>query len=128
VIRSPHLSLAEKLDAVLLLGVYMVPPLIVSAVVTNLILFLEGATPVGPNLALSFFVVIYGAFGNFAPFYQIGVAGLIDGMRERLRLLPFLFLLFMYNTLAVTCGVGDAIIDIVRSRDPEWDKTVRFST
>jgi cellulose synthase/poly-beta-1,6-N-acetylglucosamine synthase-like glycosyltransferase len=128
VIKSPHLSLAEKLDAVLLLGVYMVPPLIVSAVVTNLVLFLEGATPVGPNLALSFFVVIYGAFGNFAPFYQIGVAGLIDGMRERLRLLPFLFLLFMYNTLAVTCGVGDALVDIVRNRDPEWDKTVRFST
>ena len=128
VVRSPHLSVTEKLDALLLLGVYMVPPLIVSAVIGNLFMFLEGATPIGPNLALSFFVVVYGAFGNFAPFYQIGVAGLLDGMRERLRLLPFLFLLFMYNTLAVTCGVGDALTDLVKNRNPEWDKTVRFST
>jgi cellulose synthase/poly-beta-1,6-N-acetylglucosamine synthase-like glycosyltransferase len=128
VIKSPHLNFAEKADALLLLGVYMVPPLIVSAVLTNLYLFLDGATPVGPNLALSFFVVLYGAFGNFAPFYQIGVAGLLDGMRERLRLLPFLFLLFMYNALAVTCGVCDAIVDLTRNRHPEWDKTVRFTT
>ena len=128
VVRSRHLSVTEKLDALLLLGVYMVPPLIVSAVIGNLFMFLEGATPIGPNLALSFFVVVYGAFGNFAPFYQIGVAGLLDGMRERLRLLPFLFLLFMYNTLAVTCGVGDALTDLVKNRNPEWDKTVRFST
>jgi hypothetical protein len=75
---------------------------------------------------LSFFVVIYGAFGNFAPFFQIGAAGLLDGMRERLRLLPYLFLLFMYNGLAVTSGIGDAVVDVMHKRAPEWEKTARF--
>ena len=126
VLRSRHLRFYEKLDALLLLGVYMVPLLILSAVGANLLLFLSGEVLIGPSLALSFFVVLYGAFGNFAPFFQIGAAGLIDGMRERLRLLPFLFLLFMYNSVAVTAGVGDAVVDITRKRIPEWDKTQRF--
>ena len=127
VVRSPYLRLDEKLDALLLLGVYMIPPLILSAFAANLVLFLEGAIPIGPSLFLSLFVVLYGAFGNFAPFFQIGVAGLIDGMRERMHLLPFLFLLFIYNSLAVSCGIADALVDTVRKRSPQWDKTARFA-
>lgn len=126
VVRSPYLSTQEKCAAVLLLGIYLVPPLLLSGMAANLWLFLNGAAPVGPSLLLSFAVVLYGAFGNFAPFFQIGAAGVLDGMTHRLRLMPLLFMLFTYNTFAVSAGVFDAAVDTIRNRTPSWDKTARF--
>jgi cellulose synthase/poly-beta-1,6-N-acetylglucosamine synthase-like glycosyltransferase len=123
---SPYLSPLQKLDAMLLLGIYLVPPLLLSGLAASLILFLTGFIPTWGAVALSFFTVAYNAFGNFAPFYQVAAAGLLDGMRERLYLLPFMFFMYLYNSWAVTSGVGDALVDLVGRRMPQWDKTRRF--
>ena len=41
------------------------------------------------------FVGAYNTFGNFAPFYQIGIAALLDGATKRVLLLPMLiFIIF----------------------------------
>jgi cellulose synthase/poly-beta-1,6-N-acetylglucosamine synthase-like glycosyltransferase len=123
---SPYLSPLQKLDAMLLLGIYLVPPLLLSGLVASLILFLTGFIPSWGAVVLSFFTVAYNAFGNFAPFYQVAAAGLLDGMRERLYLLPFMFFVYFYNSWAVSCGIGDALVDLVGRRKPQWDKTRRF--
>lgn len=123
---SPYLSGWQKLDAMLLLGIYLVPPLLLSGLVASLILFLTGSMPVWETVLLSFFMVAYNAFGNFAPFYQVAAAGLLDGMRERLYLLPFLFFMYLYNSWAVTSGILDALVDVGMNRMPTWDKTRRF--
>jgi len=123
---SPYLSPLQKLDAMLLLGIYLVPPLLLTGLGASLILFLTGFIPTWGAVALSFFTVAYNAFGNFAPFYQVAAAGLLDGMRERLYLLPFMFFMYLYNSWAVTSGVGDALVDLVGRRMPQWDKTRRF--
>jgi hypothetical protein len=47
-------------------------------------------------------------------------------MRERLYLLPFMFFMYLYNSWAVSCGIGDALVDVVGRRMPQWDKTRRF--
>ena len=125
-LRSPYIDRTQKLDGLLLLAIYLVPPLLLSGLVANLILFLTGSIPIGTTILLSFFITGFNAFGNFAPFYQVGAAGLLDGMRERLRLLPYLFFVYLYNTWAVTSGVVDALVDRAGGRVPSWEKTKRF--
>jgi len=126
VLTSPGLRPAQRVDGMLLLLIYAVPPLLLSALAVSLGLFLTGSLPLGASLLISFFAVGYNAFGNFAPFYQVGTAGLLDGMGARLLLLPYLFLLYLFNSGAVTMGVGDAVLDAARHRIPAWEKTERF--
>jgi cellulose synthase/poly-beta-1,6-N-acetylglucosamine synthase-like glycosyltransferase len=126
VVRSPYLTPSQKLDGVLLLGIYLVPALLMTGLAASLILFLTGSIPVWAMVAVGFFMVAYNAFGNFAPFYQVAGAGLLDGMRERLLLLPFLFFSYLFNTWAVTSGFAGAVLDLRKSRMPAWDKTQRY--
>ena len=52
VLRSRYLTLPQKLDSALVLGIYLVPPLLLSGLVANLILFLSGAAVVVTTTAL----------------------------------------------------------------------------
>lgn len=126
VLRSPRLQPLQRFDAILLLFIYAIPPLLLTGLATSLALFLTGFLPLAPTLALSFFAVGYNAFGNFAPFYQVGIAGMLDGMKERLLLLPYLFFVFQFNSVAVSLGVVDALVDNLGGRVPTWEKTKRF--
>lgn len=125
-IRSPYLSPYQKIDGLLVLAIYFTPLLLISSLMANFILFLIGKVWIETTLLLGFLSVAFNAFGNFAPFYQIGAAGLLDGARERIQLLPFLFFAFLFNAWTVTLGIASAIVDIVQRRIPQWEKTVRF--
>ena len=57
---------------------------------------------------------------------EIGAAVLIDGGRQRILLMPMLFGMYLVNTCAVTAGLYDAVVDLVRGRTPTWDKTKRM--
>jgi cellulose synthase/poly-beta-1,6-N-acetylglucosamine synthase-like glycosyltransferase len=96
---SKKLSLVQKIDGALLLFI--------------------------PGIIFAFFVVAYNAFGNFAPVFEVGAAELLDGARERLLLLPYLFYLFLFNSWAVTTGAIDALGDFIKTRRANWDKTKR---
>lgn len=124
--RSPYLTRAQKADALLLLGIYLVPPLLVSATAASLLLFLAGAIPAWELVLVALFTVTYNAFGNFAPFFQVAAAGVLDGMGARLRLVPLLLLVYLYNTWAVSAGIVAAITDVGRRQVPAWEKTDRF--
>jgi hypothetical protein len=126
--RSPYISIVQKIDGVMLLGCYAIPPLLVLAWLANLLLILAAAVPLVESLIISLFVVAYGAFGNFAPVFEVGAAELLDGTGDRIRLLPLMFVLFLFNSWAISMGALDAVGDIVRGRMPTWDKTIRFST
>lgn len=70
--------------------------------------------------------MIYGTLGNFAAFFEIVVAVLIDGNRRRLRLLPFNMLGFMVSLFAISGAVWSLMIDRVFKREMVWDKTIRY--
>jgi cellulose synthase/poly-beta-1,6-N-acetylglucosamine synthase-like glycosyltransferase len=123
--RSPYINLTQKIDGIMLLGCYAIPPLLVVAWLANLLLILSAAVPLIESLAISLFVVAYGAFGNFAPVFEVGAAELLDGTGDRLLLLPLMFVLFLFNSWAISMGALDAIGDLVRGRMPTWDKTLR---
>ena len=126
VVTSEHLNLVQKIDGLLLLAVYMIPPLLLTGFAVNALLFFMGALPVWSAVGIVFFVVAFNSFGNFAPVYEIGAAELIDGAGRRLLLLPYLYYLFLFNSWAVTHGVLDTLGDLLKNRSPNWDKTVRF--
>jgi cellulose synthase/poly-beta-1,6-N-acetylglucosamine synthase-like glycosyltransferase len=124
-LRSRKLSVVQKIDGALLLFIYTVPPILLSGIGVNALLFYMGAIPVVPGIIFAFFVVAYNAFGNFAPVFEVGAAELLDGARERLLLLPYLFYLFLFNSWAVTTGAIDALGDFIKDRKANWDKTKR---
>ncbi len=125
-VTSSNLTLWQKTDGLLVLAMYALPVLMLSGFLANLVLFLLGAKPVAAWMVLILLVVQYNSCGNFAPFFQAGAAGVLDGMTNRLRMLPFLFILFIFNTWVVLCGFWDAILDLASRRTPVWDKTARF--
>jgi len=125
IVRSEHLSFIQRLDGVLLLLVYAIPPLLLGGLAANVVLFYMGAMPVIASILIGFFIVGYNAVGNFAPVYEIGAAELLDGGVERIYLLPLLFTLFLFNSAAVSAGVFDTIGDVLKSRSVRWDKTGR---
>jgi cellulose synthase/poly-beta-1,6-N-acetylglucosamine synthase-like glycosyltransferase len=124
-LKSRKISATQKLDGALLLFIYTVPPILLSGIAVNAVLFYMGAIPVVPGIIFAFFVVAYNAFGNFAPVFEVGAAELLDGAQERLLLLPYLFYLFLFNSWAVTTGAIDAFGDFLKSRRAIWDKTKR---
>lgn len=125
ILRSKHLSFVQRLDGALLLLVYTVPPVLLTGLAANVLLFYMGAMPVIASILIGFFIVGYNSVGNFAPVYEIGAAELLDGGVERIYLLPMLFLLFLFNSAAVSAGVFDTIGDVLKSRSVRWDKTGR---
>jgi len=87
-----------------------------------------GRLPYAGGIALAFCVVLYNAFGNFAPVYQVATAEVLDGSTTRLLLLPYLFYMFPFNSWSITSGFIDAAGDIFKSRRGRWDKTARVKT
>ncbi|MHB8144212.1 MAG: glycosyltransferase family 2 protein, partial [Vulcanimicrobiaceae bacterium] len=122
-----RLSFRQRCDGILTLAVYAIPPILLSGFLANMLLFLMGALSVWSAVALGFFVVAYSAFGNFGPIYEIGAAEVLDGARQRLYLLPYLFYLFLFNSWAVTSGLLDTLGDGLKRRSPLWEKTTRTS-
>jgi cellulose synthase/poly-beta-1,6-N-acetylglucosamine synthase-like glycosyltransferase len=121
-------SWREKYDAFLLMGEFAMPPLILSAAAANVVLFLQGSVLAWQEVALALSVVLYNAFGSFAPFYQIAAGELLDGAGRRLMLIPFMALAFPFNCWCVTTGAFDAWGDVLKQRIPIWEKTERFAT
>lgn len=123
---SPWLSLRERLDGLMLLSVFVVPPLLLLGWVLALALYyLNGGALVAlfiPVLAL----VAYGALGNFAAFLEIVMAVLLDGHRNRIRLLPINLLCFFVSLFAISRAGFDSLADHFLKRELVWHKTLRY--
>ena len=125
---SDHLSRKEKIDGTLLLFIYTVPIILLLGLCDSLALFFLGEMHIIAGLIAFIFVGAYNTFGNFAPFYQIGIGALLDGATGRILLLPFLIFNFFLNTWYMSRGFIDAIIDKITGRIAPWQKTVRYRT
>ncbi len=99
-LRSARTSLAEKVDGALLLGVYTMSPILVLGWLVGIVLWYLGVTK--PGLIVILLVVSYSALGNFATFFEIAAAAHLDGSRNRIRLLPFVFLGFLVSLFGVS--------------------------
>ena len=124
---TKHMSLREKLDGSLLLMVYMVPFLLALALLDSVALFFLGEMNFFVGWWAAFFVGAYNSYGNFAPFYEIATALMIDGIDQDVKLLPLLTFNFYFYMWNIGLGFLDAIGDLVTHRKVKWAKTERFT-
>ncbi len=125
-ITTSAMTVREKIDGILLLFVYAVPFLLALGQVVSIILFFLGEMDVFAGYWVIFFIGVYSSFGNFAPFFQIGTALIIDGIRGEAYLLPLLMFNFYFYMWNISLGFLDAVADLITHRRVKWVKTIRF--
>ena len=118
---------AERIDGLLLLGVYLMAPLLIAGwVLCVLMYFTVGLELAAPALLL-FAFVIHSSLGNFAAFFEIAAAVHLDRSRQRVRLLAFNWLGVVVSAVAISRAVLEqALLDRLPGRSFHWDKTVRY--
>lgn len=123
---SPYLTWGQRVDGLLLLFVFVIPMVMLAGWLLALALYFLNAGSLLSALIPVFALVIYGTLGNFAAFFEIVVAVLIDGNRRRLRLLPFNMLGFLVSLFAISGAVWSLLLDAVLKREMVWEKTLRY--
>lgn len=130
-IRNRRTSLVEKIDGLLLLGVYVMSPVLLFGWTLGIILWYLGEPRSGLIILLA--VTAYSTLGNFAVFFEITAATYLDGTRLRIRLLPFVFLGFLVSLLSITRAT---FVEVTMNgngkngakRKVVWDKTERSNS
>jgi cellulose synthase/poly-beta-1,6-N-acetylglucosamine synthase-like glycosyltransferase len=123
---SPHLTLAQRIDGVLLLLVFTLPLIMLVGWCLAFGLYLVNGGAALASVIPVFALMAYGTLGNFAAFFEIVVAVLIDGNRRRLRLLPLNLLGFMVSLFAISGAIWSLMLDHFFKREMVWTKTVRY--
>lgn len=125
---APGLRLAERIDAMALLGVYLMAPILVAGwIFAMILLFAEGPVAVG-GVLLMVGLVSYGSLGNFAAFFEIAAAAHLDGSCQRIRLLPLNAIGFLVSIVSISRATWNQILDTLLTREMLWDKTARYRT
>ncbi|BAL80487.1 glycosyltransferase [Caldisericum exile] len=125
IISSNKLSFLEKIDGILLLNVYLVPFLIFLGIINSIFLYFSSEYFYFIIQTL-FSVSLLQSFGNFAPFFEIAVGAYLDGVSERVKLLPLLGINFFFEMWFSTLGFFDALRYVITKKELKWQKTERF--
>ena len=123
---SKYLTWGQRIDGLLLLFVFVIPLIMLVGWGLALGLYFSNAGSLLSQLIPVFALMVYGTLGNFAAFFEIVVAVLIDGNRRRLRLLPLNILGFLVSLFAISGAVLSLLMDKVLKREMVWDKTIRY--
>jgi cellulose synthase/poly-beta-1,6-N-acetylglucosamine synthase-like glycosyltransferase len=117
----------ERVDGMLLLGVYLMGPVLLLGWVLAVVLFYTGVQ-IGGGLT----VLALGAFttlGNFAAFFEIAAAARLDGSRQRIRLLPLTLFGFTVSLISVSRAAWQQTRDLLLGESElVWHKTERSRT
>jgi cellulose synthase/poly-beta-1,6-N-acetylglucosamine synthase-like glycosyltransferase len=117
----------ERVDGMLLLGVYLMGPVLLLGWVLAVVLFYTGVQ-IGGGLT----VLALGAFttlGNFAAFFEIAAAARLDGSRQRIRLLPLTLFGFTVSLISVSRAAWQQTRDLLFGHSElVWHKTERSRT
>lgn len=129
VLAARHLSGRERIDGALLLGVYIMAPVLMLGWVISLLLYFTVALHwIAPALVVMAFMT-HGALGNFAAFFEIAAATHMDRSGHRIRLLAFNWLGFLVSAVAIARGaLEQVLLDRLGKSQFKWDKTVRYRT
>jgi cellulose synthase/poly-beta-1,6-N-acetylglucosamine synthase-like glycosyltransferase len=122
-LRSQNVSWWERLDGLLLLGVYMMAPVLLLGWLLAMVLFYLGA-PVGGGVA-ALGLAAFTTLGNFAAFFEIAAAARLDGSRGRIQLLPLTFLGFSVSAISVSRAAWQQFTASIRGQEMVWHKTER---
>lgn len=125
---NKHMNVRERIDGLLLLLVYAVPFLLALGLIDSVYLFFIGEMNMMAGWWVLIFIGAYNSFGNFAPFYEIAAAMMMDGTNRDVKLLPILTFSFYFYMWNISLGFFDAVTDLISFREVKWDKTERFTS
>lgn len=125
-VRSPWLSWRERLDGLMLLHIFLLQPLLLLGWAMAVGLYYLNGSEVLTVFIPGFLLVVYAALGGFSAFMQMVYAVLVDGHRQRIRLLPFQMFNFVASLPTITAALGDVVLDRVLRKELVWHKTVRY--
>jgi len=124
-LKSRRVSLFEKIDGLLLLGVYAMSLLITLGWALAISLFFLGEQMMYGLIAI-LAVTSYGALGNFAAFFEIAAALRLDGRRQAIRLLSINIFNFLVSLVATTRAMFTPLLPGDEDKKSFWHKTERF--
>ena len=115
------MNFKQKIDAFLMMGVYLVPVLV------GLGLLLT--TIIGSSLISQIFIVaevflIFGSVGNFAPFFEVVFSMRMDGRKMRPTDLVLLAVSFFFNVLISTDALVSLLKDKLLGKHLIWVPTI----
>ncbi|MBO6778194.1 MAG: glycosyltransferase family 2 protein [Rhodothermales bacterium] len=122
----PRLTFRERLDGALLLGTYLMSPILLIGWFLAILAFYLGANPFLGAVAI-FSVAAYNTIGNFAAFFEIGAAAHLDGTERRIRILPLVLGGFLVSLVSTSRAVMTQLWPR-RRKEVVWDKTERYRT
>ncbi len=126
-LRSRSVALAERADGLLLLGVYLMSPVLLLGWAISLLVYLFVESPWLVPVMVGFGFMVHSALGNFASFFEIAAAARLDRSRRRIRLLAFNWIGFIVSVMAIAAAFYEqAVLDHLGGRTFTWDKTARY--
>jgi cellulose synthase/poly-beta-1,6-N-acetylglucosamine synthase-like glycosyltransferase len=126
-LKSSVLTFWQKVDGILLLGVYTTPFLILIGWLIGIFNYLAGAPWWCSLFPAILFVFAYNSIGNFAVFAEVGGSLFLDQRRRSIWLLPLMLLDLLANVWVCSRAFFQAIL--LRQRryeqveQPAWVKT-----
>ena len=125
--KNKEVKFFEKLDASLLLAVYVMGPITFIAWSLAQVLYYTGYTQTSLIVLSAIMYLLFSSLGNFALFFEIGTAAFLDGYRRRILLLPLGALFFFVSLLSVSESLLIQLWEgLMRRKTVHWDKTERY--
>ena len=123
---NKHVSTRERIDGALLLGVFLMSPVLILGWFLALALFFLSPHHWVLGWVAFFALVAQSAMGNNAAFFEIAAATYLDGHRNRIRMLPMSIFGFLISLMTISQAAFKQLFDLLRRRELIWNKTVRF--
>ena len=125
-IFNRELLLRERLDGAILLGVFLMSPILIVGWMLAVAMFFISPQHWVIGWLAFFALVAHSALGNNAAFFEIAAATYLDGHRNRIRLLPLSMLGFLISMVTISKAAFYQLYDFLRHRELVWHKTERF--
>jgi len=129
-LTSPFLTVWQKIDGILLLGVYTTPLLILIGWLTGIFTYLAGAPWWCFLFPAILFIFAYNSIGNFAVFAEAGGSLFLDQRRRSIWLLPLMLVDLLTNVWVCSKAFFQTIFLRQRRyeqvKPPFWAKTKKM--
>jgi cellulose synthase/poly-beta-1,6-N-acetylglucosamine synthase-like glycosyltransferase len=118
-LKSNVLTFWQKVDGILLLGVYATPLLIFIGWLIGIFTYLDGGPWWGSLFPAVIFVFAYNCIGNLAVFSEVGGSLYLDQRKRSIWLLPLMFLDLLGNVWVCSRAFFKAIFLILHPIHPK---------
>jgi cellulose synthase/poly-beta-1,6-N-acetylglucosamine synthase-like glycosyltransferase len=108
-LSSPALTFWQKVDGILLLGVYITPLLILIGWLAGIVSYLVGAPWWFSAFPAMLFIFSYNSIGNFAVFTELGGGLYLDQRKRSMWLLPLVLINLFANVWVCSKAFFEAI-------------------